>query len=87
MVFFLTLCWLFGGRSECKIFDNQHKSSEIGSVTARGEILEAFQALRGRGCEESGAACPVAGWEGTGGRPCVPGRRKQLEEVSHFLKI
>lgn len=84
VAFFLTLCWFFGGRSECKIFDNQHKSSEIRSVRARGEILEAFQALRQRGREESCCWLGREGWMALCSRQA---RQKQLEGVSHFFNI
>lgn len=62
-----------------KVFDNQQNTSETGSVTIRGEIPD----LPGPGgCEE----LPVA-FRGLGGVGCIPGRWKQLEEVSHFLTV
>lgn len=62
-----------------KVFDNQQNASETGSVTTRGEIPD----LPGPG---GSGALPVA-FGGVGGVGCIPGRRKQLEEVNHFLTV
>ena len=59
-----------------KVFDNQNNASETGSVTTIGEIPD----LPGPG---GSVAMHVA----FGGVGCIPGRRKQLEEVNHFLTV
>lgn len=71
-----------GGRSEDKIFHNQHKASKIGSVTTKDEILITFP-----GAEQWRGAGPCMASMGKQERPGAAEEAEAAQGHSHFFSV